>query len=366
MSHGVVHDPVPLTRAQLRALAFATSRELLWGLRETSREIAHWRELAERIPDAPIRSDALSALACKRGHADGAALFSVLPDERDLDLLRLLVGYETILDFLDNVSERHPTEANGRELHRALSDALDSDAPTADYYRHHPWRDDGGYLLTIVESCRRWTASLPSYLRVRDLAVREAMRAGVLALNHLPNVRERDIALARWAEEEHPGETRVEWFELTGLASSSVQILALLALATNPRVTDGEIATTWTAYSPWIGMVAVMLDSYADQEEDAASGDHSYVAHYEDLEQMTCRLCQLIRESAHLALRLPQGHRHAVILGCMVALYLSKDSARAKTLKPSTRRLACAGGSLTRLLLPVLRVWRTAYSQRSA
>lgn len=366
MSHAAVHDPLPLTRAQVQALLLATSRELAWGLRETSHEIARWRMLAAAIPDTPIRDDALYALTHKRGHADGAALFSILPDTRELDLLRLLVGYETILDFLDNVSERHPTEANGRELHRALSDALDPNAPVAEYYRHHPWQDDGGYLTTIVESCRRWCESLPSYFRVRGLAVREARRAEVLALNHLQDADERDAALAQWAAREHPGERRVEWFELTGLASSSVQVLALLALASSPEVSDEEIASTWAAYSPWIGMVAVMLDSYADQDEDAASGDHSYVAHYGDVDAMERRLCHVIRTSAQYALGLPKGHRHAVILSCMVALYLSKESARTAALAPVTRRLAQAGGSLTRMLLPVLKAWRTAYSQQSS
>jgi tetraprenyl-beta-curcumene synthase len=365
MPHAAVDNPVPLTLAQIRALAFATGRELTWGLGETSNEIARWRALAAAIPDDPIRHDALTALAHKRGHADGAALFSVLPDKRDLCLLRLLVGYETILDFLDNVSERHPTEVNGRELHLALSDALDAEAPPADYYRHHPWRDDGGYLLALVEFCRHWVRRLPSYDRVRHLAIREARRTQVLALNHLPDPAQRDEALRAWVAEEHPDERRLEWFELTGLASSSVQVLALLALASKSAIRGEEIERTWATYWPWMGMIAVMLDSYADQDEDAASGDHSYVAHYDDREQMVQRLGHAIAEAARGSLGLPDGHRHAVILGCMTALYLSKDSALTARHKATTRRLAKAGGSLTRLLLPVLRAWRLAYSQRA-
>jgi hypothetical protein len=55
-----------------------------------------------------------------------------------------------------------------------------------------------------------------------------------------------------------------------------------------------------------------------------------------------------------------------VIAACMVAMYLSKDSARTPAMRPTTDRLSEAGGSLTRLLLPVLRLWRVAYAQRSA
>ena len=89
------------------------------------------------IPDAPIREDALNSIERKRGHTDGAALFWILPRHRDLNLLRLLVAYEIIWDFLDSANERaaRAGPANGRQLHLALIEALDPVAPISDYYR---------------------------------------------------------------------------------------------------------------------------------------------------------------------------------------------------------------------------------------
>jgi hypothetical protein len=55
-----------------------------------------------------------------------------------------------------------------------------------------------------------------------------------------------------------------------------------------------------------------------------------------------------------------------VIVGCMVAMYLSKDSARTPAARRATKELVRAGGSLCRLLHPILRLWRVAYSQRSS
>lgn len=359
-------DPTPLSPVQVKELLAAAGREISWGLREVSRELRTWRALAELIPDRSIRDDALRALAHKRGHADGAALFSVLPDHRSHALLRLLVAYETILDFLDDVSERHATEANGRELHLALVDALDPTRPLADYYRHHPWDDDGGYLEALVELCRRSCRSLPSYWRVRSLLLEEAWRAQVLALNHIPDPARRDAALRRWAAQEFPDTSELTWFELSAASSASLVVHSLLALATETDVSDEQIDEIYAVYWPWTSLATAMLDSFVDQPEDLAAGNHSYIAHYSSAELAIQRLGCAIARAAKAAFRLPDGHRHVVIVSSMVAMYLSKDSARTSELWPATRRLIAAGGSLVRLLLPVLRAWRVFYSQRSS
>lgn len=366
MSHAAFADPAPLTLGQIRAVGEAAGRELAWGLPEVAQQLGQWRSHAESIPSPAIREDALNGLTRKRGHADGAALFSTLPDHRNRALIHLLVSYETILDFLDDVSERHASEANGRELHMALVDAFDPDRPLADYYRHHPWRDDGGYLVALVEACRRSCRSLPSYGRVRRHVVQEAWRAQVLALNHLTDPSARDAALAAWAAAEYPDEDALEWFELSAAASATLVILALLTLAVRDEVTESDIVATYSAYWPWVSLAAAMLDSHVDRIEDAESGNHSYVSHYPNDPCALRRIRYCITRAVRGTLALPNGQRHAVIVGCMVAMYLSKDSARTPSMRRATKQMVRAGGSLCRLLHPILRLWRIAYSLRSA
>jgi tetraprenyl-beta-curcumene synthase len=343
------------------------TRELLWGLPAVSRETLAWRVRAGAAPDAPLREDALDALGRKRGHIDGAALFWILPRRRNRRLLALLVAYEIIWDFLDNVNERGAASGlrNGRQLHRALSDGLDPSGRISEHYRYHPWRDDGGYLRALVELCRESCRSLPSYERIRDLVLQEATRSLVLAINHDPDPVRRDRSLQAWAQSELAARCDATWFELTGAASASLTVHALLALASEPGCRERAVAATHAVYGRWVSTVATMLDSYVDQAEDAASGDHSYIAHYRD-EAAVERVCALVRQAAQQAQALNDGARHAVLLASMVALYLSKDSARVPPLRSSTRALAAAGGTLTRLLLPILRLWRIAYGQRSA
>lgn len=339
-------------------------RELSWGLPSVAKEVKYWRGLAEQIPERPLRENALTALRQKRGQTDGAALFTVLTGSRNLTLLRLLTAYQLIWDYLDSVHERAPSRTNGDRLHLALVDALDA-GPTHDYYRYHPWKDDGGYLISLVVACRGWCQALPSYRRVQEIVVREAKRAQVLTLNHELDPAKRERNLRAWARKEFSDNQVVRWYELTGAASAGLTIFAMLTLAAEPSFSRYEMDRTYGTYFPWMSALATMLDSYVDRAQDIANGDHVYVDHYPTLGEAVERTCELLRRSLIGAKGLPYGERHMVIAASMAAMYLSKDSARTPGQRASTKRIAHAGGSLTRLLLPILRLWRTAYALRS-
>ncbi len=337
------------------------ARGLLWIRGETECELAGWRERAATIPDEPIRVDALDSIAGKRDNAEGAALFSILPKQRNGRLLKLLVAYQTMWDFLDSASERgaHAGEANGQQLHRALVEALDPQAPISDYYRYHPWKDDGGYLRALVETCRGVCAELPSYRQVRSVMLRDVERCAIQGLNHNPDPSRRDAALREWAACESRDHSALSWFELTAAASAFTPHV-LLAMAAEPRCEPSEVAEVYAAYFPWIPLAIAMLDSYVDQADDAASESHSYIAHYSSEAVALDRLAEIVRRSVRETARLANGHRHVVVAAAMVAMYLSVPSANTPALRTQTRVLAHAGGSLTRLMVVLAHAWRAA------
>jgi tetraprenyl-beta-curcumene synthase len=349
-------------------LLASVARELTWGLHASSREITRWRHIAGRIPEEQLRSDALDALSRKRGQSDGAGLFSILPRSRNSSYLRLLVAYQVIWDYLDSINERgaHAGVANGQQLHLALFDALDPMGPRRDYYAHSPWHNDDGYLQALVDTCRECCARLPSYERVRGLVLRDARRAQVLALNHDVDPDRRDCSLREWSAGEFPDGHDASWWELTGAASAGLAAFALLALACEPAPTDSEIECTHAAYFPWVSAIACMLDSYADQAEDAVNGDHSYLAHYPTPDAAVTGICGLVRRCLHELHGLESSEKHLVIVCSMVALYLSKDSVRTDQTRPSRDQIANASGSLSRALVPVLRLWRVAHRLTSS
>ncbi len=359
-------NPAPLTLRQLHALAAATIRQLGWGLRSAARETRNWRTRAAQIPDREIREDALSALADKRGHIDGAALFWTIPQRRNTHLLRLLVAYQIMWDLLDNLSERGATagRTNGEQLHTALIDALDRVRPIRDYYRWHPSKEDGGYLRVLVEASRQACQRMPSYFAIRETVIRDARRAGVQAINHEPNQTTRASALRVWVLGEKSGEEDMSWYEFAGAASAGLSIYGLLATSAG-QAHSSDIDRVYGAYFPSISAVTTMLDSYVDQAEDAQTGDHSYIAYYPTTASVVPSIARLMRCGLDATRPLQQAERHRVIVACMIALHLSRDSAWSMTLRRGTGQLARSGGSLTLLLMPALRLWRIVYSQRS-
>jgi tetraprenyl-beta-curcumene synthase len=356
------------------ALARASARELSCGLRLVSREVERWRARAEEIPDADLRVNALEALTQKRGNINGAALFWTLPDRRNRDLLAALVACEILADFLDCVNERSAGLgiANGRQLHLALVEAFDPDAEMSDYYRYHHSGDDGGYLRMLVGDCRAHCTALSGYEEARPFLSRAAGLSSVLAINHEPDVVRREQALREWDRDliverrAQLGDAQHRWYERTAGASAWLTVLAMLAVAAEPGSAARGAAQTYGAYLDSIAPAGAMLDSYGDIVEDATSGDHSYIAHYPSTEAALERVGELVRGSRHAARALPHGARHAVIVACMIAFYLSKDSVRAHEMRQGARELQRAGGPLVELLLPVLRLWRVAHGQGSA
>jgi len=328
-----------------------------------SREVEGWHARASAIPCPALRADALGALACKRPMIDGAAMFWTLPRARSRELLRLLVAYQVLADYLDCTSE-HAANAgvtNGLQLHRALVEAIDPSLPLSDYYQFHPWRDDGGYTRALVERCRQIAPGLPSFEQAQPFAARAARLTTVLALNHEPDPNLRDACLKEWAAQHFPNVGELHWFEWAASASAWLTVLALLALAADTGWDRSVAEATYAAYLPWASLAGTMLDSYADRAEDQAASAHSYISHYANANQAVDRVGEILSKAITNVAKLPNGERHLVLISCMVAMYLSKDSTRTAENRAITRRLARAAGPLPRALIPALRAWRVVH-----
>jgi tetraprenyl-beta-curcumene synthase len=325
-------------------------------------EVRRWKHRANAIPSSELRADALETLAGERLNVDGAALFATIPRRCHRQLVPLLVAWQALADFLDTITERPvPNQvANGLQLYRALADALDPAAPRCDYYRYDARGDDGGYLAALVETCRAAFAALPAYAQVQPVAVHAARCNRLQSIVHDPNARRRAEALERWVVSEIPHLCGLTWFEHGAAAVSSLHVLALLAIASDPATTPTDVAAVSAVYFPWVCALNMLLDSLVDRDEDATSGDHSFIAQYGSADDAIISLAVLAGRSMNGARELRDGGRHAVIVAGMVAMYLSKASAWTPAAQPLTEAVIAASGNPVGPLLLVLRLRRLA------
>lgn len=358
-------DPTPLTKHQALAVAQATARELR-VLRAVRREVARWQRLAETIPDPMLRAEALTSLRTKRSLVEGAARFSNILSRPDPALLRALVAFEVMADFLDLRSEATIDQHQGTvsAAIEAFVDAVDVERPLSDYYRDRPGHDDGGYLRALVSACRASCAALPRYAEARPLLAHHAYLARSLDLQHDPDPVRRDRTLERFATDEIGGSPDESWFEQTAGTSSALIVIVLLTVAADEDATVGDLHAAAAAYAKTASL-GMLLDSYADQLDDALTGQFSLVAYYPDQQATVARIGVLIDQALREVRGLRHGERHALLVSMMIALFLSHDGARDERLLAGTRELVRSGGSLTRLFVPVLRAWRIGYRQRA-
>jgi len=314
---------------------------------------------AERIPDPLLRADALAAHGDKGANSEGLAALAVLaPAERRAQVARGLVAYQSMLDYLDGVSERPSDDplANGLCLHRAFEVALDPEAPDEDYYAHAVARDDGGYLAELIDSCRAGFRDLPSYPAAREALMRQArLCRESQALNHALLFAPVDDEIEEWARrtvaeaEIDPG---FEWWELiAAAAASSLCIGALLALAATPGASDADARQVESAYFPWASGLNALLDSLVDLDEDPE--DSSHVRRYRSREHATERLRAIAVGARNRVAQLPDGRLHEAILAAMGSLYLVHEEAWRPGREPISLAVYGALGPLARASLVV-------------
>jgi len=322
---------------------------------------------AAAIPDPQLRAHALGTLRAERFNALGAALVATTLDWHDAALVRLLTTLQVAWDYIDTLTEQPAADpiAHGRQVHRALVDAISGDATLGDYFRLHPSRDDGGYLATLVQRCRAASTMLPTVDTVRPVALRELRAAEVQPLINGPAYR-RAEALQQWAAQREDEHGDAGWIELAAASSSSLGILAMLAAGADPATTTATVERVCAAYVPWIDALTALLDSHVDRCEDADTGAINWIGHYPSDAVATDRLQELTARASAGVRELPRGGRHLAVVAGMIAMYVSQPAAWSPAATPATRAvLSATDTAMAPLLLAMLRTWRRARAARA-
>jgi len=294
-------------------------------------EIARWRRRAEAIPDPLLRRSALATIAGESANAEAAAAFATLaPRRQRRAAVELLVAWQLMYDYLDTLGEQPAPDPrrDGLQLHRALAVALGAQAPSVDFYAHHPRGDDGGYLPALAAACRARFAALPSAAAVAPAAAAAADRCAQ-AQSHLhAALRDGDYGATRaWALRQ-PGADRCEWWEIAAGGVSDLAVLALLGTAADPAATAADADAVAAAYWPDVCVLSTLLDGLVDAAADVERSGRSYLRDCGGEQAPAERAAQAARRATAATGALRRGGLHAAIAAGIAAFYSTVPAAR--------------------------------------
>jgi tetraprenyl-beta-curcumene synthase len=325
------------------------------------REIRARRRRANTIADADMRNVALRVLRTKRGNLEGAAAFAAFaPRRHRAAVIRAQVALQGIYDYVDTLAEGQDRNQvdNSHQLHQAVCRALEPAAPHLDYYARHASREDGQYLVTLVESCRTALATLPSRSLIATATGRFAKRIICYQTFNVPLALHNGDPLKTWAERATPAPVDLRWWETAASAGSSLGIFVLLATAANASTTPQEVQAIEEAYFPWIGALHSLLDHLIDIDEDMRDGQRNFMAQYVSPRESATRLRILTKESIHRISLLPNAAPHKLILAGMVSFYLSAKEAHLPGVQLATEHILSSSGGIAAVALSMFRVRR--------
>jgi tetraprenyl-beta-curcumene synthase len=325
---------------------------IIYTLPQVKRLIKEWKTRAEGCSDPILRHQALKSIAGKTFHCQGGAVYSVLYPAWEKELLRVIIAYQTICDYLDNLCDRagsnNPTAF--LQLHQALFDALTPGKRKIDYYKYYPYQNDNGYLDRLVAECRLIVAQFPSYRLVYNELIKLAGYYSQLQVRKHMSDQKREKSLIGWVEKHLASCPGLLWQEFAAASGSTLALFALLGAATDPYLNKNTVKRIVKGYFPWICGLHILLDYFIDQAEDRVGGDLNFVFYYNSPSEIVERLQLFVAEAHKCAATMPDPFFHHTVVEGLLAMYLSDRKISEQQLFPAATVLLNQSGP---------RAWKT-------
>ncbi|MBP2001302.1 tetraprenyl-beta-curcumene synthase [Paenibacillus shirakamiensis] len=351
--------PNQIPREPIRLMS-RVYKHVLPGVRE---ELGAWKKLAEDIPDEELRRQALASIATKQFHCQGGSVYAAANLEQKDVLIALIVAFQTISDYLDNLCDRSTSMDAGdfRLLHQSMLDAVNPEAEMQDYYALRDENEDGGYLHRLVAMCRSCIAKLPGYAAAKtEVLELVKLYTDLQVYKHIkPELRE--PALLTWHAEYGHLAPDLKWNEFAAATGSTLGMFMLFLAASNPSLDEASAQAIKKAYFPHVCGLHIMLDYLIDQDEDRIGGDLNFCNYYDNTDTMLKRISYIVESAREDVKVLPVSNFHRMIIEGLLALYLSDPKvSQQQEIRSASQRLM-KKSPLTRLFFFANSRWIRKY-----
>ncbi|CAM3513672.1 tetraprenyl-beta-curcumene synthase family protein [Marinicrinis lubricantis] len=311
-------------------------------LPEVRDQLGIWRETAKQIPDPELRLQAISSMTSKEFHCQGGAVYAAANLKERHVLIPLIVAFQTISDYLDNLCDRSTSlkEEDFRRLHQSMLDAIHPKAQLHDYYEFREEKNDGGYLHNLVKTCQSCISMLPSYgvvyPYVKELV---GLYCDLQVYKHIHKDLREPKLMAWWEQHRHLAPD-LNWNEFAAATGSTLGMFMLFLASTHEHLSVEEALSIRNRYFPYICGLHILLDYFIDQEEDKAGGDLNFCNYYKDGEETAERIEYVVHKSYEACSRLKYSKFHRMIVEGLMALYLSDPKVSSQQeIKQITRKM---------------------------
>lgn len=325
-----------------------------------TKELTHWSNYVSSHASSELRVQALASIRDKKFHCQGGGIYSLYPTVHTTTFIPLIVSLQTISDYLDNLCDRADImdEQAFKQLHLAMTDALNPDALPQDYYAYYPFKEDGDYLKQLVITCQQQIRTLPSYELVKsEIQKLACLYSELQTYKHLdPSIRE--VKMTNWIAHHIGDYPQITPWEFAAATGSTLGIFILCAAASDKNLHPHTVKVIHSAYFPWISGLHILLDYFIDMGEDEANGDLNFVSYYRNTSQILSHLTLFTEQALLQASVLPNPSFHKTVVQGLLAMYLSDP--KVATLKDQSIRkfLLKTAGGYTRFLYYLCRLLR--------
>lgn len=312
-------------------------------------ELTGWKNQAKSIPDEELRKQALESMEHKTFHCEGGAIIALTAQKEYLYALKFIVAYQTISDYLDNLCDRSTSldPDDFAALHEAMEDAINlgNDTAKKNYYRMRAEQNDGGYLMSLVLTCREILGKMPNYELIQPYLLELCQYYCDLQIHKHVEETERVPRLQNWFLHHQKKLPEMEWYEFSACSGSTLGIFCLVSYALRGDFEKHHAENIWKSYFPYIQGLHILLDYFIDQEEDQQEGDLNFCFYYESEEQLFQRLKHFVLEADKSVTELPHSRFHRLINRGLLGVYLSDDKVYEHTkIKNLAKDVIKAGG----------------------
>jgi tetraprenyl-beta-curcumene synthase len=313
-------------------------------------ELAYWKSRSEKIPNPELRSQAIASIENKTFHCEGGAILALTAKEDYKQVVKFIVAYQTISDYLDNLCDRSTSldPVDFAALHESMRDALDLDGINKNYYRYRENQDDGNYLFDLSETCRSVLRELKHYDLIKDYLLELCQYYCDLQIHKHVAHEERVPRLEKWFHQYQSRLPEMEWYEFSACSGSTLGIFCLVSYAMREDFHAEEAENIRKGYFPYIQGLHILLDYFIDQEEDVKGGDLNFCFYYESQEILFTRLKHFVREADRHTELLPHRKFHQLINRGLLGIYLSDEKVRKqKNVRKLAKGIIRTGGLIS-------------------